>query len=100
MYTDLAIYDFIWPVYGEVTLLLSEEVTDLPTWGDFKHLIIENKVSHINIQWGELNFAAGFLSERDSAWTTYHSSEQDYQTNFKSKPSLWDWLIAGRGCRY
>lgn len=67
MYTDLAIYDFIWPVYGEVTLLLSEEVTDLPTWGDFKHLIIENKVSHINIQWGELNFAAGFLSERDSA---------------------------------
>lgn len=67
MYTDLAIYDFIWPVYRKVTLLLSEKVTDLPTWGDFKHLIIENKVSHINIQWGELNFAAGFLSERDSA---------------------------------
>lgn len=54
-------------MYREVTLLLSEEVTDLLTWGDFKHLIIENKVSHINIQWGELNFAAGFLSERDSA---------------------------------
>lgn len=67
MYTDLAIYDFIWPVYREVTLPLSEEVTDLLTWGDFKHLIIENKVSHINIQWGKLNFAAGFLSERDSA---------------------------------
>lgn len=63
MFTDLAIYNFIWPVYREVTLLLSEEVTDLLTWGDFKHLIIENKVSHINIQWGELNFTAGFLSE-------------------------------------
>lgn len=60
MFTDLAIYDFIWPVYREVTLLLSEEVTDLLTWGDFKHLIIENKVSHINIQWGKLNLRQDF----------------------------------------
>ena len=47
MYTEPVIDHFISSVYPKVTLALLQKVTDKPTWGDFKHLIIENKVSHI-----------------------------------------------------
>lgn len=66
MFIDLVIYDFIWFVYCEVIFFFLEEVIDLFIWGDFKYLIIENKVFYINIYWGELNFVVGFLLERDS----------------------------------
>lgn len=49
MYIDLVIYDFIWFVYREVIFFFLEEVIDLFIWGDFKYLIIENKVFYINI---------------------------------------------------
>lgn len=45
--TQSEIDHFINSVYPKVTLALLQKVTDKPTWGDFKHLIIENKVSHI-----------------------------------------------------
>lgn len=49
MFIDLVIYDFIWFVYCEVIFFFLEEVIYLFIWGDFKYLIIENKVFYINI---------------------------------------------------